>query len=129
VLNWLKRRRSQDGMPEYAAIRRTPNRSPPSDLVDGEASDAFAAQRETIERTLREPPRHPEGQRPLFVKTIASRSGSLLVTNVPDSESRCVPIFSSPFRAADYTRTLLPPTQLSITSSPAPKNWSEWSET
>ena len=109
MLNWLKRRRSQNRMPEYAAIRRMPNRSLPSDLVDSETSHAFAEQRETIERTLREPPRRPAEQHPLFVVILAARNGSVLAIDVPGSESRCLPIFSSPFRAADYTRTLLPP--------------------
>jgi len=107
MLNWLKRGRSRDEMPEYAAIRRTPNRGLPSNLGEREASQAFAAQCEAIERSLCEPPRRPQEQTPLFVEILAASQGGVVTMTLPDSESPCVPIFSTPFRAADYIRTLL----------------------
>lgn len=107
MLNWLKRGRSRDGMPEYAAIRRTANRGLPSDLADREAGDTFASQREAIELALRAPPRRPQEQSPLFVELLAASEGGVVTITLPDSESRCLPIFTSPFRAADYIRTLL----------------------
>lgn len=119
-LNWLKRRRPGDGIPEYAAIRRTPSRGLPPDLADREASEAFTAQREVIERSLREPPRRPQEQSPLFVELLAASEGGVMTITLPGRDSRCLPIFTSPFRAADYIRTLLArgPAVTYLSSSP-----------
>lgn len=107
MLDWLKRGRSRAEMPEYAAIRRTPNRGLPSDLEEQEASQAFATQREAIERSLREPARRPQVQSPLFTELLAAKQRGVVTMRLPDLDSPCLPIFSSPFRAADYTRTFL----------------------
>ena len=107
MLNWFTRGRSRDTLPEYAAIRRTPSRGLPSDLAEREASQAFDAQREAIERSLREPPRRPQEQSPLFVELLAASQEGVVTMTLPDRESPCLPIFSTPFRADDYIRTLL----------------------
>lgn len=107
MLNWLKRGRSRDEMPEYAAIRRAPNRGLPSDLGEREASQAFAAQREAIEHSLCEPSRRPQDQSPLFVALLDASQQGVVTMALPDRESPCLPIFSTPFRAADYIRALL----------------------
>lgn len=107
MLNWFKRRRSGNTMPEYAAIRRTPNRGLPPDLAEREASPAFDALRGEIERSLREPPGRPEEQNPLFVGLLAAYQAGVVTMAMPEGESQCIPIFSSPSRAADYVRTLL----------------------
>ena len=120
MLNWLKHRRSRDELPEYAAIRRTPNRGLPSDLGAREASQAFDAQCEVIQRSLREPPRRPQEHSPLFVGLLAASQQGVVTMTLPDWKSPCLPIFSTPFRAADYARTLLAhdPAVKYISSSP-----------
>jgi len=107
MLDLLKRRRSRVEMPEYAAIRKAPNMGLPSDLEEREASQPFAAQRKAIERSLRDPPRRPQEQSPLFVGLLAANQEGVVTMTLPDGESQCLPIFSTPFRAADYIRTLL----------------------
>jgi hypothetical protein len=107
MLDWLKRKITRANMPEYAAIRKVPNRGLPSELAEKEAGQAFIAQRETIERSLREPPRRPQPESPLFVELLAAGQAGVVTIPLPESGSPCLPIFSSPFRAADYIRTLL----------------------
>lgn len=106
MFDWLKRGRSRDEMPEYRSIRRTPNRGLPSDLEEREASQAFATQREAIERSLREPPHRPHEQSPLFVELLAANQKGVVTMTLSD-RTQCLPVFSTPFRAADYIRTFL----------------------
>ena len=104
---WLTRRVTREKMPEYDAIRRTPTRRLPSEVAEGEASQAFAAQREAIERSLREPPRRPQAENPLFMALLAANQAGVVTMTLSKSGPPCLPIFSTPFRAADYIRTLL----------------------
>ncbi len=105
VLGWL-RGKTREVLPEYSAVRRTPNRGLPSDLADAERGLAFAAQRQEIERSLREPPRRPQAERPLFVELLGTGQGGVMTMTLPESGAPCLPIFSTPFRAADYIRTV-----------------------
>jgi hypothetical protein len=41
MLNWLKRRGNDVGIPEYSAVRKTPNRGLPPELAEKEASLAY----------------------------------------------------------------------------------------
>jgi hypothetical protein len=94
-------------MPEYAAVRTTPNRGLPPELAERETSQAFVAQREAIKRWLGEPPRRPQAESPLVVELLAAGQAGVVTMTIPDGGSSCLPIFSTPFRAADYIRTLL----------------------
>lgn len=105
--NWLKRRRTREEIPEYASVRRTPNRGLPSDLAEREAGEVFVSQREEIERSLREPPRRPQAESPLFVGLLAATQAGVVTMTLPEGGSPCLPIFSTPFRAADYVQTHL----------------------
>ena len=107
MFEWLKRERPRDEMPEYVAVRRTPNRGIPSELAEREAGQAYVAQREAIQRSLLNPPRRPQAERPLFVGLLAASHAGVVTMTLPESGSPCLPIFSTPFRAADYVRTLL----------------------
>lgn len=104
--NWLTRRRATDGIPEYSAIRQTPNRGLPAALEARQADPAFATRCDAIQQSLLEPPERPQAEEPLFVAIIDARQGGV-VTLTPDTAGPCLPIFSTPFRAADYARTLL----------------------
>jgi len=107
MLNWLKRSKQRKKLPEYAEIRRKPNRELPSELAERETGLAFVSQREEIERSLREPPRRPQAESPLFVELIAASGVGVVTMTLPEGGIPCLPIFSSPFRAADYVRTHL----------------------
>lgn len=107
MLSWFKRRRGGE-IPEYSAVRKTPNRELPQELVEKESSPEFRAQRESIENSLCKPPWRPEVDTPLFVELLATGQQGVLTITLPDNVSRCLPVFSSPYRAADYIRTQLP---------------------
>ena len=120
MLDWLRRRRKPGELPEYSAVRSVPTRELPPDLTAKEASESFSAQREVIQRSLREPPRRPPAESPLFVELLTNNETGLLTITCPGDGARCLPIFSSPVRAADYVRTLLVsgPSVTYLSSSP-----------
>lgn len=94
-------------MPEYSALRKTPTRGLPFDLKEQESSQKHRDRRDEIARWLGEPPRRPDVDSPLFVEIVDIKQQGLLTIENPEDGSRCLPVFSSPFRAADYARTLL----------------------
>jgi hypothetical protein len=69
-------------MPEYSAARREPNSGLPPDLAQAEQGPAFIAQRQEIERALREAPRQPQTERPHFVELLAGNLGGVVTTNL-----------------------------------------------
>jgi hypothetical protein len=120
VFDWLKRGSTGQEMPEYSAVRKTPNRGLPSDLKEQEAGQAFNTRCDAIERSLRELPRRPRADSPLFVELLDISHKGVLTITLPEKSSRCLPIFSTPFRAVDYVRTLLAsgPSVTCLSSSP-----------
>jgi hypothetical protein len=96
-------------VPEYSAVRKTPTRGLPFDLKEQEASQEHSDRHDEIARWLCEPPRRPEVESPLFVEILDIKQQSLLTIEDSEDGSRCLPVFSTPFRAADYVRTLLDP--------------------
>jgi len=106
MFDWLKRRSKNQTMPEYSGAREIPSKGIPSHLSEREANEAFSARCNSIQLWLCEPPRRPQVESPLFVELLTSNSQSV-VTIERTKDSHCMPVFSSPFRAADYVRTLL----------------------
>jgi hypothetical protein len=106
MFDWLKHRSKDQTMPEYSGAREMPSRSVPSHRSDQETHEAFRARCDSIERWLCESPRRPQVESPLFVEIVTGDSRSV-VTIERTTDSHCMPVFSSPFRAADYVRTLL----------------------
>jgi hypothetical protein len=106
MFDWLKRRGSRETMPEYAALRKVPNRGLPLDLKEQETSQGFVAQTDAIQFSLLEPPRRPHVESPLFVELLSTNNG-VVTMKLPENGALCLPIFSTPARAADYIRTLL----------------------
>lgn len=98
-------------MPEYSALRKTPTRGLPFDLTEQESSQEHSDRHDEIARWLCESPRRPEVESPLFVEIIDIKQQSFLTIENPEDGSRCLPVFSNPFRAADYVRTLLDSSQ------------------
>ena len=106
MLDWLTRRGKNQTMPEYSGAREIPSRGVPSRCSEQEAHEAFGARCDSIQRWLCEPPRRLQDERRYFVALLTENSQSV-VTIERTSESHCMLVFSSPFRAADYVRTLL----------------------
>jgi hypothetical protein len=48
------------------------------------------------------PPRRPSEDSPLFTTLVATDKSGVLTINLPDGVEKCVPIFSTSVRAADY---------------------------
>ena len=94
-------------MPEYSALRKTPTRGLPFDLTEQEARQEHRDRQDAIARWLCEPPRRPEVESPLFVEILDVEQQSFPTIMGPDDGSPIFPVFSTPFRAADYVRTLL----------------------
>ncbi len=109
MLDWLTGKRNRKELPEYSALRSTPTRGLPPDLKEAEDRESFATSRENLERELRKPPRRPLDDEPLFMELLEAKgSGVVYITLPPEDGGRCVPVFSTPFRAFDYVQTLLP---------------------
>ena len=107
MFDWFRRRKAERELPQYSAVRLVPSRCLPPDLGEKETSESFRAQREAVERSLCESPQRPLDDSPLFVELLATDEGGVLTATLPESEDRCLPVFTTPYRAADYIRTLL----------------------
>ena len=119
MFDWLRRRNKNQTIPEYSGAREMPSRGVPSGRSEQEANEAFSARCDSIQRWLCESPRRPQVESPLFVEILTGNSRSVL-TIERTKDSHCMPVFSSPFRAADYVRTLLAsgPPAAYLSSSP-----------
>lgn len=118
MLQWFKRQDREPAFPLYSALVENPSRGLPPDLVYQENSKSFEAHRDALQRELLTPQHRPADDEPLFSAFIA---GEGVVTLTLDDGQACVPIFSTPIRAADYARTQLaggPPVQY-LASTPA----------
>ena len=106
MLDWLTFRRRTKQLPEYSALRSVPNRGLPPELAELENSESFTTRANSVERELRQPSRRPPEDEPLFTELLETKGDGVLTMMLHDI--RCLPVFSSPFRAADYVQTLLP---------------------
>ena len=77
----------------------------PSCRPEREANEALSSRCDSIQRWLCEPPRRPPVENPIFVELLTGNSQNVLT--IEQKDSHCMPVFSSPFRAADYVRTLI----------------------
>jgi len=113
VFDWLKRRNKHQKLPEYPGAAKMPSKGVPSGLPEREA---FSARLDWYERWLCEPPRRPQPERPLFVEILnPHRQEFATIERSPGSH--CLVVFSSPVRAAEYVRTLLPSEAVNYLSS------------
>jgi hypothetical protein len=106
MLDWLRRSSKNQTMPEYSGAREMPSKGIPSRCSEQEAKEVFSARCDSIQRWLCESPRRPQDESPLFVEILSGNAQSV-VTIERTKGSHCMPVFSSPFRAAEYVRTLL----------------------
>ena len=84
-----------------------PTRGIPFDLAEQETSQEQSDRHDEIARWLCESSRRPEVESPLFVEILDVKQQSFPTIKDPEDGSLCLPVFSTPFRAADYARTLL----------------------
>jgi hypothetical protein len=107
LFDWLKRNRRGKEMPEYSAIRKIPSRGLPRNLTELEAGKAHVDRRDEIENSLLELHKTKKAQSPSFVEILDIKHHGLLTITLPETSSLCLPVFSSPFRAGDYVRTIV----------------------
>jgi hypothetical protein len=109
-------------LPTYSSLEKTPDRGLPTDLAALEGGDPFAARHDVLRGELLALPRRPPEDEPLLTSFAMREQGraGLLTFPLPDGR-RCVPVFSTPVRAADYRQTLLEnaPMTSYLASSPA----------
>lgn len=106
MLEWLTGNKKRRDLPEYSRLRTVPTRTLPADLVQEEAGDSFAARYDAIARDLRTPAHQPQDDTPLFTELMTADGSGAVTFPLPDGSGQCLPVFSSPFRAADYARTV-----------------------
>jgi hypothetical protein len=106
MLKWLFRYKKTEEAPHYSALKATPTRGLPPEVRENEESQSFNARSETLEQALLDPVRRPPIEAPLFIELLAKKRGVVTLT-LPNDGGQCLPVFSTPFRAADYNRTLL----------------------
>lgn len=103
---WLTGKKKQKAeLPTYSGLQSNPCRGLPPELDQREASESFTIQRDALEQGLLEPARRPPLDEALFTQLLAIEGG-ILTIDLPDS-TKCLPIFSTPIRAADYKQTVL----------------------
>ena len=107
MLEWLTRKKKHKELPEYSALRSTPTRGVPTDLAEAEESESFATSRKTFESELRELSGRPLEDDPLFTELLETNGSGVVTITLPNHKGQCLPVFSTPFRAADYVQTLL----------------------
>jgi hypothetical protein len=107
MFGWLRAERKSAELPEYSALRALATRRLPSELIETEAGEAFVARQTALSEELSASPLRPEDDKPLLTAlSNAERTGFLTMT-FPEGNQRCVPVFSAPWRVADYRRVLL----------------------
>ena len=106
MFNWLSRFKKSEYTPHYSVLKANPSRGLPTELQQKEESAFFSARRELLEKNLLDGDERPSVETPLFT-TLVDSNRNFVVVNLPDDGAQCIPVFSTPFRAADYYRALL----------------------
>ncbi len=105
MLAWLLGRKNPSDLPWYSALKAVPTRGIPDELAAEEKQEYIEGEMEALQRELLDPPRRPSDDAPLFTE-IAQGKG-LTTILLPDGVKRCLLVFSTSFRAADYARMQL----------------------
>lgn len=107
MLDWLSGKKKRVEFPEYSRLRKFPSRALPTELVEMESSGWFKNKRDALEHKLLTPSQAPPADKPLFTELVVSDDESVVTIPLPDDQGKCLPVFSSHYRAADYIQTLL----------------------
>ncbi len=107
--NWLTGKQKRGELPTYAQLERLSSRTMPAELVREEASEESEERRLAIADELRHSNHVTVEAAPIFVSLELSPAPSVIGFDLPFDEGRCLPVFTSPLRAADYRRLLVAP--------------------
>lgn len=120
MLDWLFGKRKSKELPEYSLLRSMPTRGLPTELAEKERRETFSLRQDSLQRELLESPRRPADDKPLLTTLLGNEGSGVVTIRLPEREDRCLPVFSTSYRAADYKQTLLPhgPTARYLVSSP-----------
>jgi hypothetical protein len=105
MLEWLIGRKRRRELPEYSYLRAVPTRPLPPEVVKEESGELFDSRRMAIEEGLR----RGDDNSLQFVSLMTAAGQGVVTIPIPNGGGQCLPVFSSPFRAADYVQTLLSP--------------------
>lgn len=115
MFDWLIRKRSSSGLPNYTALERNRLGKDRRDFGDLENSPQVDRLREELVSELLSLPRRPAEDKPLLTSFLSGPSGIFTVT-LPDS-TPCLLSFSTPLRAGQYARIHAGQLQLRYLSS------------
>src|SRR5687767_3484284 len=107
MLERITGKKKRGELPKYSYLQAVPTRSLPLELAQEESGERFGARRMAIEEDLRRRHHDPNADTPHFFLLIAPGGRGVVTIPMPDDGSQCLPVFTSPFRAADYKETLL----------------------
>jgi hypothetical protein len=108
MLEWLTgRKKNRRELPEYSHLREFPTRALPSDLALEESGELFRTNANAIEENLRQTHLDPEHHTPHFTVLIVPGDEGVVTIPMSDGDRQCLPVFSTPFRGADYQQILL----------------------
>src|SRR5258708_21635697 len=102
MLDWLTGKRNRKELPEYSALRLTPTRGVPPDLKEAEDSESFATSQENLQCELRNPPRRPLDDEPLFMELLEAKGSGMVTLTLPDDAGRGLAPLTRPLRDFDY---------------------------
>lgn len=105
MLEWIKQRFFPDRSPMYTAISRGHRGDAPATLLERETSAEHEANVGTSQARWREAPLRPADDAPLVTLITGPGGGAFVTLELP--EGRCLPLFTSPFRAMDYAAVRL----------------------
>lgn len=107
MLDWLFGKKKSKELPEYSALTSRPSRELPAEFVEQEGSEAFSSRRESIQQELLEGPRRPPDDAPLLTAFLNDQGSGVVTMTLPEGAGQCLPVFTTPIRAADYRQNLL----------------------
>jgi hypothetical protein len=120
ILAWLMGKKKRTELPTYSELRSVRTRALPSELKDKEASIVFSTGRDALRQELLLPHRRPAADATLFTELVSSVRHGVVTFALPKG-GRCLPVFTTPFRASDYREVLVDgdPTMGYLVSTPA----------
>ena len=93
-------------IPMYSDLRQRPTRPLPAALLEREQHPDERTQREEIQQQISEQLQRSDPDQPILSELLSAEGGVVTIP-LPEKGVHCLPVFSSPYRAADYVQTLM----------------------